>query len=67
MLTPETVHYGKADEAIAKRQVVLDLQYAVRPERFVNKAPKHPTLPKAVYISPPADISTEQPATGANV
>jgi len=67
MLTPETVHYGKADEAIAKRQVVLDLQYAVRPERFVNKAPKHPTLPKAVYINPPADISTEQPATGANV
>ena len=67
MLTPETVHYGKADEVIAKRQAVLDLQYAARPERFVNKAPKHPTLPKAVYINQPADISTEQPATGANV
>jgi len=66
MLTPETVHYGKADEVIAKRQAVLDLQYAARPERFVNKAPKHPTLPKAVYINQPTEVSKEQPASVPN-
>ena len=66
MLTPETMHYGKADEVIAKRQAVLDLQYAARPERFVNKAPKHPTLPKAVYINQPTEVSKEQPASVPN-
>lgn len=66
MLTPETVHYGKAEEVIARRQVALDLQYAVRPERFVNKAPKHPELPKHVYINPPKEACKEQQAGTAN-
>jgi len=66
MLTPETVHYGRAEEEIAKRQATLNQQFAARPERFVNKAPKHPKLPKAVYINPPAEVSKEQLASVAN-
>jgi putative transposase len=53
MLTPETVHYGKAQEAIAQRQSVLEAAYAQNPQRFVRHAPKHQPLPEAVWINPP--------------
>lgn len=53
MLTPETVHYGKAPQTIAKRQNVLDAAYAANPERFVRHAPRHASLPEAVWINPP--------------
>jgi len=53
MLTPESVHYGKAEEVIAKRQSVLEAAYAANPERFVRHAPRHPPLPEAVWINPP--------------
>lgn len=53
MLTPETVHSGKAKEVIAKRQSVLQAAYAHNPERFVRHAPRHEPLPEAVWINPP--------------
>jgi putative transposase len=53
MLTPETVHSGKAEETIAKRQSVLEAAYAANPERFVGHAPRHASLPEAVWINPP--------------
>jgi putative transposase len=53
MLTPATVHYGKAEEVIAKRQSVLEAAYAQNPERFVRHAPRHAPLPEAVWINPP--------------
>lgn len=53
MLTPESVHSGKAEEVIEKRQSVLATAYAHNPERFVRHAPRHPLLPEAVWINPP--------------
>lgn len=53
MLTPQTVHAGKAQEVIAKRQSVLAAAYAQNPERFVRHAPRHAPLPEAVWINPP--------------
>ena len=46
-MTPATVHHGRAEEANAARQQVLDAAYAANPERFVRGAPKPPTLPTA--------------------
>lgn len=54
LLTPASVHYGGADETLAKRQAVLDAAYEHYPERFVNKAPSPPDGPTAVWINPPA-------------
>lgn len=53
MLTPATVHYGKAEATIAKRQSVLEAAYAANPTRFVRHAPRHEPLPEAVWINPP--------------
>lgn len=55
MLTPEVVHYGRAEEILAERQRVLDIAYAAHPERFVNGRPIVPKLPEAVWINPPED------------
>ncbi len=59
MLTPETVHYGKAQETIARRQSVLEAAYALNPQRFVRHAPRHEPLPEAVWINPPATARAE--------
>jgi putative transposase len=61
LLTPATVHYGQADQLISKRQVVLDLAYHAHPERFVRRPPKHPSLPVAVWINPPASNKENTP------
>jgi putative transposase len=53
LLTPESVHYGRAEEIIAKRTLRLTAAYAAHPQRFVNKPPTPPALPTAVYINPP--------------
>jgi putative transposase len=53
LLTPAAVHYGKASAIIAQRQTALDAAYRAHPERFVNRPPKHPLLPKAVWINAP--------------
>ncbi len=54
LLTPSSVHYGDADEIVAKRQAVLEAAYARSPERFVNKSPSPPAGPTAVWINPPS-------------
>ena len=53
LLTPATVHGGRATETIAARQQVLTAAYLAHPERFVRGAPTPPTLPTAVWINPP--------------
>jgi len=53
LLTPETVHYGRAEQVIARRQDILKLAYAAHPERFVHHPPTPPPLPEAVWINPP--------------
>jgi putative transposase len=59
MLTPAMVHYGLAEQILARRQQSLNAAYAVHPERFVNKPPTPPALPSQVWINPPAN-ETEQ-------
>ena len=53
LLTPETVHYGRAEQVIASRQDILKLAYTAHPERFVHRPPTPPALPEAVWINPP--------------
>jgi putative transposase len=58
LMTPEDVHYGRADSITKIRQMTLDAAYARHPERFVGKAPKAPVLPQAVWINPPSKNRT---------
>jgi len=53
LLTPVNVHFGHAARIISERQSVLDAAYLRHPERFVKRAPLHPSLPDAVWINPP--------------
>jgi putative transposase len=50
LLTPETLHYGRAEVVTKARQLILT---AAHPERFVNKPPQPPAIPTAVWINPP--------------
>lgn len=56
LLSPGTVHYGKAESALIKRQQVLKNAYAARPERFVKGSPTVPGLPGAVWINRPISL-----------
>ena len=56
LLTPETVHYGLAEEVGRNRDVTLHEAYRLHPERFVRKVPESPKLPEAVWINPPAIV-----------
>jgi len=53
MLTPECVHYGRAEQTVSARQKVLDAAYARDPERFVRGCPRQLPLPTAAWINPP--------------
>jgi putative transposase len=53
LLTPEVLHYGRADEVIAQRQVILSQAFQRNPERFVRTHPRPPARPTAVWINPP--------------
>ena len=61
LLTPDVLHYGRADEVIAHRQVVLSQAFQRNPERFVRAHPRPPARPTAVWINPPpARAASEQ-------
>jgi putative transposase len=61
LLTPEVLHYGRADDVIAQRQVVLSQAFQRNPERFVRAHPRPPARPDAVWINPPpVRAATEQ-------
>jgi transposase InsO family protein len=60
LLTPAAVHYGKASAILAQRQTVLDAAFIAHPRRFVNRPPKHPDLPNAVWINPPEATSSQE-------
>jgi len=53
LLTPAAVHHGHARRIIANRQRLLDAAFRAHPQRFVNRPPRHATLPEAVWINPP--------------
>lgn len=59
LLTPADVHYGRAEKIRQERQKVLQKAYQKNPERFVQGPPKVPQLPKAVWINPPQESSSE--------
>lgn len=52
--TPADVHYGRAEQIRAQRQVVLDAAYTARPERF-RQPPSAPRIPEATWINPPEE------------
>jgi len=58
LLTPAMVHYGQAEGVRTQRADVLAAAYAAHPERFVRRPPAPPALPAAVWINPPAPISS---------
>jgi len=53
LMTPDQVHYGQADEIHTARQKTLDHAFRANPNRFVNKVPRPPQKPTAVWINPP--------------
>ena len=53
-LTPEMVHYGRADEVLAARHITTLEAYKLHPERFIKGEPKLHQIDHAVYINPPA-------------
>lgn len=57
-LTPESVHYGRAEQIIKERQAVLLDAFENHPQRFKGKIPQPAILPEAVWINkPPQDRS----------
>ena len=54
LLTPATVHAGRAEDVRAARAITLAQAYSDHPERFVRRPPTPPELPTAVWINPPS-------------
>jgi putative transposase len=55
LMTPATVHHGRAEALHADRARVLDAAYTATPERFVRHPPRPPALPTAAWINKPND------------
>lgn len=53
MLTPESVHYGKAEQVLRKRREVLEAAAQKHPDRFKGRTPDPGRLPDKVWINPP--------------
>ncbi len=56
LLTPATLHSGRADEAIEHRARVLAAAYKSHPERIVNGLPLPPSVPAQTWINQPDDV-----------
>ena len=67
LLTPEDVHYGRAEPILGERQRVLDRFYQEHPERFVKGPPQHPVLASEVWINPPKPKTTLEVTPGATL
>jgi putative transposase len=52
LLTPEMVHYGRAEAVLEARKQTLEQAYAAHPQRF-HRRPEPPALPEAVWINAP--------------
>ena len=58
-LTPESVHYGWADNILKNRKNVLLKAYHKNPERFRFKKPNVKNLPRSVWINKPDNIENK--------
>jgi putative transposase len=58
-LTPEDVHYGRAEQIIKERQTILNDAFAKHPERFKGKVPKPTALPEAAWINKPVPENSD--------
>ena len=54
LLTPQDVHYGRAEQIFQQRDEVLQAAFDAHPERFKGRRPHPGKLPDAVWINPPA-------------
>jgi len=61
LLTPEMVHYGRAQQVLQARETVLRAAYDIHPERFVRKVPTPLPLPAAAWINPPPRNGGQEP------
>ncbi len=59
-LTPESVHYGFAEDILENRKKVLLDAFEKNPKRFRFKKPKLKKLPKSVWINKPDNIENEK-------
>ena len=57
-MTPETVHYGRAQALLQQRAETLNVAFLANPKRFKGKVPQPPRLPTAVWINPPKQETT---------
>ncbi len=53
LMTPATVHHGRAPALHADRTRILDAAYQAKPERFVQRPPTPPPVPAAAWINKP--------------
>jgi len=60
MLTPEDLHYGRADQIMAVRQRTLDAAFLAHPERFVRGQPSPQKVPTAAWINPPTPAASSE-------
>ncbi len=61
MLTPESVHYGNADQIIKARTQTLEAAFEANPSRFKGKPPRPEALPEAAWINKPNDSKEMTP------
>ncbi len=52
-MTPETVHYGRAQTLFQQRADTLNVAFLTNPKRFKGRVPQPPKLPTAAWINPP--------------
>ena len=59
-LTPQSLHYGKAQEVLNHRNRVLAAAFAKTPKRFKNRVPNAGEVPKEVWINKPENVPGEK-------
>lgn len=59
LLTPASLHHGRADQILVARHNVLCNAYKKHPERFVMGRPRAQQAPAAVWINPPETSHSE--------
>jgi putative transposase len=60
LMTPEMVHFGKAEAVTRRRRIVLASAFNEHPERFVRGLPVPPSLPEAAWINKPK-VESDKP------